>query len=51
MRIEAIQPLMASGINVDGTLSATGLVVERDHITPPNPLTTAKTATEANFTN
>lgn len=34
---------------VDGTLSATGLVVERDHITPPHPLTTAKTATGGEF--
>lgn len=34
---------------VDGTLSATGLVVQRDHITPPNPLTTAKTATGGEF--
>jgi hypothetical protein len=34
---------------VDGTLSATGLVVERDHVTPPNPLTTAKTATGGEF--
>ena len=34
---------------VDGTLSATGLIVERDHVTPPNPLTTAKTATGGEF--
>lgn len=34
---------------VDGTLSATGLVVEREHITPPNALTTAKTATGGEF--
>lgn len=34
---------------VDGTLSATGLVVQRNHITPPNPLTTAKTATGGEF--
>ncbi len=34
---------------VDGTLSATGLVAQRDHITPPNPLTTAKTATGGEF--
>lgn len=34
---------------VDGTLSATGLIAERDHITPPNPLTTAKTATGGEF--
>lgn len=34
---------------VDGTLSSTGLVVQRDHITPPDPLTTAKTATGGEF--
>lgn len=34
---------------VDGTLSATGLVIQRDHITPPDPLTTAKTATGGEF--
>jgi hypothetical protein len=34
---------------VDGTLSATGLVVQRDHVTPPNALTTAKTATGGEF--
>ena len=34
---------------VDGTLSATGLVMQRDHVTPPNPLTTAKTATGGEF--
>jgi hypothetical protein len=34
---------------VDGTLSATGLVVERQHVTPPNPLHTAKTATGGEF--
>ena len=34
---------------VDGTLSATGLVVKRDHVTPPDPLTTAKTATGGEF--
>jgi hypothetical protein len=34
---------------VDGTLSGTGLVVQRDHVTPPNPLTTAKTATGGEF--
>jgi len=34
---------------VDGTLSATGLIVQRDHVTPPNPLTTAKTATGGEF--
>lgn len=34
---------------VDGTLSSTGLVVQRDHVTPPNPLTTAKTATGGEF--
>ena len=34
---------------VDGTLSATGLVIARDHISPPNPLTTAQTATGGEF--
>lgn len=34
---------------VDGTLSSTGLVVQRDHVTPPNALTTAKTATGGEF--
>ena len=34
---------------VNDTLSGTGLVVERDHITPANPLTTAKTATGGEF--
>lgn len=34
---------------VNGTLSGTGLVVQRDHVTPPNPLTTAKTATGGEF--
>lgn len=34
---------------VDGTLSATGLIGQRDHVTPPNPLTTAKTATGGEF--
>lgn len=34
---------------VDNTLSSTGLVVARDHVTPPNPLTTAKTATGGEF--
>jgi hypothetical protein len=34
---------------VDGTLSATGLVAQRDHISPPNPLTTAQTATGGEF--
>lgn len=34
---------------VNGTLSGTGLVVERDHVTPPNALTTAKTATGGEF--
>jgi hypothetical protein len=34
---------------VDGTLSSTGLVVQRDHVVPPNPLTTAKTATGGEF--
>jgi hypothetical protein len=34
---------------VNGTLSGTGLVAQREHVTPPNPLTTAKTATGGEF--
>ena len=34
---------------VNGTLTGTGLVVERDHVTPVDPLTTAKTATGGEF--
>ena len=34
---------------VNGTLSGTGLVVEREHVTPADPLTTAKTATGGEF--
>jgi hypothetical protein len=34
---------------VNGTLSGTGLVVRRDHVTPADPLTTAKTATGGEF--
>jgi hypothetical protein len=34
---------------VNGTLSSTGLVVQRDHVTPSDPLTTAKTATGGEF--
>ena len=34
---------------VNGTLSGTGLVTAREHITPPNPLTEAKTATGGSF--
>ena len=34
---------------VDGTLSSTGLVTQRDHVTPPDALTTAKTATGGEF--
>jgi hypothetical protein len=34
---------------VNGTLSGTGLVTQRDHVTPPDPLTTAKTATGGEF--
>jgi LssY C-terminus len=34
---------------VNGTLSATGLVAQRDHLQPPDPLTTAKTATGGEF--
>ena len=34
---------------VSGTLAATGLVAQRGHVTPPDPLTTAKTATGGEF--
>ena len=34
---------------VNGTLSGTGLVMQRDHIAPADPLTTAKTATGGEF--
>jgi LssY C-terminus len=34
---------------VNGTLSGTGLVVRRDHVTPTDALTTAKTATGGEF--
>lgn len=34
---------------VNDTLSGTGLVVQREHVTPPNPLTEAKTATGGGF--
>ena len=34
---------------VNGTLSGTGLVVQRDHVVPNDPLTTAKTATGGEF--
>ena len=34
---------------VNGTLSGTGQVVQRDHVLPANPLTTAKTATGGEF--
>ncbi len=34
---------------VNGTLSGTGLVVQRDHVLPADPLTTAKTATGGEF--
>ncbi|HET7891284.1 MAG TPA: LssY C-terminal domain-containing protein [Candidatus Sulfotelmatobacter sp.] len=34
---------------VNGTLSGTGLVVQRDHVSPADPLTTAKTATGGEF--
>ncbi len=34
---------------VNDTLSATGLVAARDHVTPSTPLTTAKTATGGEF--
>lgn len=34
---------------VNGTLSGTGRVALRDHVAPPNPLTSAKTATGGEF--
>jgi hypothetical protein len=34
---------------VNGTLSGTGLVLQRDHVTPSDSLTTAKTATGGEF--
>jgi hypothetical protein len=34
---------------VNGTLSGTGFVAKRDHVTPDDPLTTAKTATGGEF--
>lgn len=34
---------------VNGTLSGTGLVTQRDHVTPTDPLTTAMTATGGEF--
>ncbi|HKF00745.1 MAG TPA: LssY C-terminal domain-containing protein [Candidatus Sulfotelmatobacter sp.] len=34
---------------VNGTLSGTGLITQRDHVTPTDPLTTAKTATGGEF--
>jgi hypothetical protein len=34
---------------VNGTLSSTGHVVQRDHVTPADPLTSAKTATGGEF--
>ena len=34
---------------VNGTLSGTGLVIQRDHVTPADPLTTARTATGGEF--
>jgi hypothetical protein len=34
---------------VNGTLSGTGYVIARDHVTPADPLTTAKTATGGEF--
>ena len=34
---------------VNSTLSSTGLVTARDHVTPSNPLTSAKTATGGEF--
>jgi len=34
---------------VNGTLTGTGLVVQRDHVAPADPLTTAKTATGGEF--
>jgi hypothetical protein len=37
------------GEYVNGTLSGTGLVVQRDHVTPVDPLRTAKTATGGEF--
>ncbi len=34
---------------VNATLSSTGLIAQRDHVTPPGALTTAKTATGGEF--
>ena len=34
---------------VNGTLAGTGRVIQRDHVTPADPLTTAKTATGGEF--
>lgn len=34
---------------VNGTLSGTGLVIQRDHVMPTDPLTTAKSATGGEF--
>jgi hypothetical protein len=34
---------------VNGTLSSTGLVIQRDHVTPADPLTIARTATGGEF--
>jgi LssY C-terminus len=34
---------------VNGTLSGTGLVLQRDHVTPADPVTTARTATGGEF--
>jgi hypothetical protein len=34
---------------VNGTLSGTGLVVQRAYVAPADPLTTAKTATGGEF--
>ncbi|MFZ3381568.1 MAG: LssY C-terminal domain-containing protein [Candidatus Acidiferrales bacterium] len=34
---------------VNDTLSSTGLVIQRTHVTPPDPLTEAKTATGGSF--
>ena len=34
---------------VNATLSSTGLVAQLTHVTPPNPLTEAKTATGGGF--
>ncbi|MGH9716886.1 MAG: LssY C-terminal domain-containing protein [Candidatus Acidiferrales bacterium] len=34
---------------VDDTLSRTGLIIARDHVSPKNPLTEAKTATGGSF--